>query len=167
MNELIHKLGIDWRLLIANAVTFLIVVWILKRYAFKPILRVLDERRRLAEKTVTDQKEAEAVRHSADEQHTEIVREARQQAGEIMVHARADADGLIEREKHAAQKMSQQIQTQAAAEARRERERIMAAARAELANVVVEAAGRLVNEKAAKDFDAQAVDQILKQVKQS
>ena len=38
MSELLSKLGIDWRLLIAQLINFLILLFVLRRFAYKPIL---------------------------------------------------------------------------------------------------------------------------------
>ncbi len=45
MTELIEKLGINWRLLIAQAVNFLIILAVLRFTVYKPLIRILNERR--------------------------------------------------------------------------------------------------------------------------
>ncbi len=45
MNELIEKLGIDWKLLLAQAANFLIILVVLRFTLYKPLIRILSERR--------------------------------------------------------------------------------------------------------------------------
>lgn len=49
MQELIHKLGIDWKLLAAQVVNFLILLFVLKKFLYKPILELLAKRRKAIE----------------------------------------------------------------------------------------------------------------------
>lgn len=60
MGELIHQFGIDWKLLLAQAVNFFILLAVLRKFAYKPILGMLEKRRKDIEKGVTYTKEAEA-----------------------------------------------------------------------------------------------------------
>ncbi len=45
MSELFHHLGVDWKLLLAQVVNFAILIVVLKKFAYKPILTVLGKRR--------------------------------------------------------------------------------------------------------------------------
>ncbi|HUT21926.1 MAG TPA: F0F1 ATP synthase subunit B [Candidatus Bipolaricaulota bacterium] len=58
MEELLHKLGIDWKLLLAQAVNFGIVLFVLYKFAYKPILKLLHDREN---KVSTSLKNAEKV----------------------------------------------------------------------------------------------------------
>jgi F-type H+-transporting ATPase subunit b len=55
---------IDWFTVVAQAVNFLILVWLMKRYLYQPILKALDarEQRIAAELADADAKKAEAQR---------------------------------------------------------------------------------------------------------
>lgn len=164
MDELIHKLGIDWKLLLANAVTFLIVFWVLRRYAFGPIIRLLDQRRDMAANTVKDNQAAQAALAGADEQHKEIIAEARQQSGQILVQARGEAEQLKQRMVSEAKAAAEQIAEEMRADMRQERQRVMHEAKRDLATLVVTAAGRLVEREAGDEFDRQAAKEVLQEV---
>ena len=45
MNELIHNFGIDWKLLLAQAVNFFILLFLLKKFAYRPLLEIMKKRR--------------------------------------------------------------------------------------------------------------------------
>jgi F-type H+-transporting ATPase subunit b len=54
MSELFSKLGIDWKLLIAQAVNFLLLLTILRFTVYKPLLNLLRDRREKIEKGLKD-----------------------------------------------------------------------------------------------------------------
>ena len=49
MQELFHSLGIDWKLLLAQGTNFLVVLIVLTFVLWKPLIRVLNERRKKIE----------------------------------------------------------------------------------------------------------------------
>ena len=49
MSELVHQLGIDWKLLLSQAVNFFILLFALTFLIYKPILRIIEERRKRIE----------------------------------------------------------------------------------------------------------------------
>lgn len=105
---------IEWQLLLTHAVGFLITLWILKRYAWKPLLSLLEERRNRIigefqqiddeKKKVADQqalyesklKDIESERRA---RIVEAVDEGKKVAAEIKTHAQAEVKELHEKAK--------------------------------------------------------------------
>jgi F-type H+-transporting ATPase subunit b len=100
---------IDWFTVIAQIVNFLILVWLLKRFLYQPILRALDarEKRIAAELTAADEKKREAEKERDEfrqkndefEQQRSVLlsrasEEAHAERQRLIAAARADADGL-------------------------------------------------------------------------
>ena len=54
--EIFSKLGIDWRLLLAQVVNFLILLFVLRRFAYTPMLRFLEKRKNRIEKGLKEGK---------------------------------------------------------------------------------------------------------------
>ncbi|TSC75150.1 MAG: F-type H+-transporting ATPase subunit b [Parcubacteria group bacterium Gr01-1014_33] len=52
MSELIHEFGVDWRLLLAQAINFFVLLYVLKRFAYVPILNMLRKRKGEIEKGI-------------------------------------------------------------------------------------------------------------------
>jgi len=94
--------GVDWPHLIAQIISFCIVCVVLYRFAYKPILKMLEERRRQIELGL-----ANAEKIKAELAETEAQRR------EVLVKANAEATRLIE-EAHAAAARVQQQETQKA-----------------------------------------------------
>lgn len=84
MNELISHFGIDWRLLLAQAVNFLILLVILKKFAYGPVLRMLKKRKGEIEKGLKFSKEAEEKLLRIAKEREEILRMSRNEAVSIV-----------------------------------------------------------------------------------
>ncbi len=164
MGELIHKLGIDWKLLVANIVTFLIVLWVLRKFAFAPILKVLDARRALAAKTVDQEKATREALAGAEAQHKDIATQARREAGDILVAARAEAQVMRERLVADAKTDAEKVMSEARAELRRERTAMISEAKKDLATLVVQAAGLVIEKKSGKAFETQSAREALEEL---
>lgn len=59
MSELFHQLGIDWKLLVSQAVNFGLLIVALRYFAYKPILELLSERKKRIEEGLLKAEEAD------------------------------------------------------------------------------------------------------------
>ena len=119
---------IDWFTVVAQALNFLILVWLLKRFLYKPILHAIDEREKgiAAQLAQAEAKKAEAQKERDDFQHkneafdqerASLLKKATDQAnGErqrLLDEARKDADSLRAKRQDALRKeqrnLSQEI----------------------------------------------------------
>ena len=93
--ELLDKLGIDWRLLIAQLINFLILVLILYKFLYKPVLKMLDGRKEKIEKGLRDAEQLGVELEKTKELQAAEIQKAKQEAREIIEEAdkRAEAAG--------------------------------------------------------------------------
>ena len=87
MAELTRQLGIDWRLLTAQAVNFLILFFIFKKFALRPLMDMLSTRRREIAKGLAYTQQAEERLASAKQERDGIIKEARTGALAIVSEA--------------------------------------------------------------------------------
>lgn len=87
MEEILHNLGIDWKLLIAQVINFAILFIILKVFVYKPILGILNKRKQDIEKGIEFSKSAEERLKSADLEKAETLRAAKEKALAIVTEA--------------------------------------------------------------------------------
>ncbi len=92
MDALLDAFGIDWKLLIAQAVNFGILIVALYFLLYKPVLKVLEERRALVAKGVEDAERATEKLAGADAAAAKTVEQADKEAAELLATAR-DAAG--------------------------------------------------------------------------
>lgn len=77
MSELIAHFGIDWKLLIAQAINFFILLFLLKKFAYGPILKMLRKRREEIEGGLKASKEAKERLERAEELKEATLQKAR------------------------------------------------------------------------------------------
>lgn len=116
MQELITSFGINGYLLVAQIVNFLIIFWLLKKFAFKPILAVLEKRKETILQTQKNAENAENALAQASEKEQEILSAAQKEAKHLIENATAQASILIEKAnaagKHQVEKMLIDAKTQ-------------------------------------------------------
>lgn len=92
--ELLHEFGVEPILLVAQIVNFLIIMFILKRYAYKPILKALADRKRTIEQGFKQAEEARIALEKASAKEKELLKSAQTEAKKILTDARDQAQQL-------------------------------------------------------------------------
>lgn len=159
--EVLEKLGIDWRLLAAQVVNFAILFYVLRRFAYRPILTFLDERKEKIDQGLRDAEEAAKRLQSAVAEKDAVLAAARAEAREIVSAAEAAAK---EREaKHLAEAEEKVKRLLAEGEKRsiEERRRLLDEAKQELADTVLVAVEKVLREKLTTDADRTLVRSIV------
>jgi F-type H+-transporting ATPase subunit b len=91
MSELLSQLGIDWKLLLSQGVNFLLLLIILTLFVYKPLLRVMRERRKKIELGVKAGEIAELKIAEAEKIKKEKISEAEKAALTIIKEAERSA----------------------------------------------------------------------------
>ncbi len=91
MSELLEKLGVDWKLLLAQALNFFAVLLILRFTVYKPLIKVLEERRKRIEKGMKDAEEAGKHLAKVEEIGKSKLAEAEKQAIAVIVRGEQEA----------------------------------------------------------------------------
>jgi F-type H+-transporting ATPase subunit b len=118
-------------LMIWTFVAFGITLWVLKRYAFGPVQKLIDDRRDRIRESIEEADRAREEARSLLEEHRALIGQAKSQAEEILAEARKVADsqrdrlrGEIEEDRQRrleeTQRQIDQATTQALGEIRRE-----------------------------------------------
>ena len=84
-------------LMIWTIVCFLITLFVLKRYAFGPIQKMLDERRERIRRAIEEAEHARAEARRLLEEHKALIGQARSQAEDILAEARKVAESMARR----------------------------------------------------------------------
>lgn len=91
MGELVRQFGIDWRLLLAQAINFGALFFILYRFAYRPVLGMLRERRKKIEEGITMREESERRLEAAQREREALLKKTEQES--IAVIAKAEVQG--------------------------------------------------------------------------
>ena len=84
-------------LMIWTIVLFLLTLWVLKRYAFGPIQKMIDERREQIRRSLEEADEARDEARSLLEEHRKLMQEARGEAEQILAEARRTRESMEQR----------------------------------------------------------------------
>jgi len=90
--ELLHKLGVDWMGLLAQVINFFIIVLILRKFVYKPVLELLHKRSKMIEKSVNDAKEIEEKLEKVEVETSKKLTEAEKKATGILEEAKKEAE---------------------------------------------------------------------------
>lgn len=151
MNQLLSAFGIDWRLLLTQAVNFGIVLLALWYFLYKPVMQMLERRREIVAQGVEDAERAAEKLAGADAVAAKRVTAAEAEAETIVktAHAAASQDRskmLTEAEERAAQ-----IAKDADLRAAELAERVRRESEKDIARLAMLAAGKLMKEHRAKE----------------
>jgi len=157
-------LSIDATLLWATLVVFALFAWVLGKFAWGPLLKIVDEREKTIREQVDSAQQAAADAKDLLVQHQEMlkgagrereeilqraVKEAEQVRTDLVTKARADADLVVS-------KAREQMQ--------REKDQAIAELRAQVADIAVEAASRIVKSSLTEEAQRKLVDDYIKEL---
>ena len=95
--QLFDQFGVTWPKFIAQTIIFIIVYWVLNKYAFGPIVNVLAERRRRIAEAQDNAEKIKRQLAEADERYKEVLAKADAEAKALIDEARASAEAVREK----------------------------------------------------------------------
>ena len=157
-------MSVDTTLLWATLVAFSVFAWILAKFAWGPLLKIVDER----EKTIRDQvdsaEKAAADAKSTLAQHQELLRGAGRERDEILARATKDSEALRAELQAKARADADQIVGRAREQMLREKDQAIAELRAQVADIAVEAASRIVKSSLSEEAQRKLVDDYIQEL---
>jgi F-type H+-transporting ATPase subunit b len=162
MSELITKLGIDWKLLIAQIVNFLVLLFVLWKFAYGPILAMLEKRQKKIEKGLADAEEAGKKLSESEERQKEILRHARAEAKDIVEKSREQAEKSKSEIALEAKLQSEKIIAGAKSEIEQEKQKTITEIKSEIGELVVAATEKIVGEKIDDKRDREIIEKAIK-----
>jgi F-type H+-transporting ATPase subunit b len=141
--DLAETFGWNWQLFLSQVISFTIVALLLRRFAYKPILGILEERRRRIEEGLLNADKIKQELAEAEKRYAEILAKANAQAQKMIDEARESSAHLSERKQQEAIAAAEQIIAKAREAAALERERTMTQLKHELGRLVVETTAKV------------------------
>ena len=165
MGELVKQFGIDWKLLLAQMVNFGILLFVLHRFAYGPILNILRERRKKIEEGITAAEESKNKLAVIEKQGEELLSNARKEGLDIIKKSE-----VIGKEKQAqiiveGEKKSEEILKTAKAVINEEKLKMKEAVYDESAEFLKIALARIV-EKSPENIDNNLIQGTLRELKE-
>jgi F-type H+-transporting ATPase subunit b len=143
----VEALGIQWSNLIFQIIAFLILIWVLNKYAFGPVIRMLDARAERIRESMATAERIEQNMAETQRQNQAILDEARREAQTIISRARESGDELLNRAREEASTQRDREMERARQQIRAETEQAKEELRQEVADLALLAAGRIVRQE--------------------
>jgi F-type H+-transporting ATPase subunit b len=154
----------DPGLYIWTIVTFLALVGLLARFAWRPLLQALDKRQALIRQSLDDAQKAKVELERLQQESAQIIRQARAEAEGIVTTSRAYAEKLKDEIKAKARADAEVIVQNAQRQIQSETRRALEQIRVEAADLSVMIASKLIQRNLTKEDNARLIEQALQQV---
>jgi len=163
LNQIFHdtvtRFGIDWSHFIAQCINFGIVTFLLYRYAYKPILTVLAERRQRIKESLENAEKIKQELAGAQSKAHEIIVQAGQEASKLIEEARAAAARVQEQETQKAIATAQAIVDKARQATQAEHARMLTELRREVGRLVVNTTAKVTGKVLTLDDQNRLVEE--------
>jgi F-type H+-transporting ATPase subunit b len=151
-------------LFLSQVVSFSIVALLLKRFAYKPILAVLEDRRRRIEEGLLNAEKIKKELAEAQKRYAEILAKANADAQKMIDEARESSAHLAERKQQEAIAAAEQIIAKAREAAAFEHERTMESMKRELGRLVVETTAKVTGKVLTSEDQQRLQEEAARQV---
>ena len=144
MDQILNSMGINVAAVIWHAANFLLLLLILQRFLYRPVLRMLDERSNRIRESLARAESVQAETARLEEQSRSILDEARRDGQQVLAQANRTAEQIMAEARRQAQAEGERLVERARADLARERDQAFQELRQQIADLAVSAAGRVV-----------------------
>ena len=156
----------DPGLFIWTIVTFLVLLALLAKFAWRPLLHALDERQQSIRKALDDAQKAKQELERLNAESAQIIARARQDADAIITQSRSDGDRLREEIRQKARAEADLIVKNAERQIQLETSRAIEQIRHEAVDLSVMIASKIIQRNLTKEDNERLIDDALRQVQQ-
>lgn len=139
------KLGIEPSLLLAQVVNFAIIVFVLQKLLYKPVLEMLEKRKKKIEEGLAYTAQMQGEMEKLDQKKAKVLEAAKKEANEIVAEARKTAKDEEKRILAEAHEAAEAIIAKGRAETEHQKEEMMKDVRKESVDLAVSMARRLLS----------------------
>ena len=161
MPEIFTKLGLDYKLIIAQAVNFVLLLIILQRLAYKPVLKMLKERSDKIEKSLKQAKRIEEELKNTEETKIAEIKKAREEASEIIKEAYETSEQKAQEAIERTKGKTQEIVEKAKLEIKAEKEKSIKETKKEIAEISVSIAKKIMGSDIDENRQKKLADETL------
>jgi F-type H+-transporting ATPase subunit b len=156
MLETLGKIGFDWPVALANLINFIIIFFILKRFAFKPIQKIVNERQKKIEEGIENAEKAEANLLAAEKTKEKKIEEARMKANQIIATAQKKGDEMLDETQIRAVKEKERIIRDGEQAVEESKKKIKKEVEKEMSGLIIDGIEKVLqenlNEETQKDY---------------
>jgi F-type H+-transporting ATPase subunit b len=163
MGDFFTKLGINWPVLVTQIVTFIILLVILRVFAYKPVMKMLDERSRRIKESMDQAESVKDASARAGEQVKKQLEEASREGQERIARAARAGEDVRQKAQADARRDAETLIERARSEIQRERDDAIGEVRREFADLTVLAAGKVIERSLDKEQHRELIEKVLEE----
>ena len=137
VQQIVETFGLNWWLFLSQCISFSLVAFLLHKFAYQPILAVLEERRAKIAQSIENAAKTQQQLEEAKKTSDEILAKASSEAQRMVDEARSAAKNFRDRQEQQAIADAEQIVLKAREASRLERDQLLSELRREVARLVV------------------------------
>ncbi len=164
MEQILNEFGVKPLLLAAQVVNFLVLLWILKKLLYKPLIKVLDERKQKIAQSLKNAEEIEKRLVAETQKKEKRILAAAKERKKIIKQAEGLAIQLIEEGKSKAESLAGQVLDEARNLAQVEREKMRQEMREHMATFVMLALEKVTGKVITKEDQKKMIEDTVKRM---
>ena len=141
--NMLEQFGVYWTHFIAQLLTFLIVLWVLKKFAYTPILAMLEERKKRIADSMAQAEQIKQELANAQQARDRMLTEASAQAQKFVEEARAAAQREGDKRLQQAIAQAEALIAKAREATEQDRDRMMTELKREIGRLVIETTAKV------------------------
>jgi len=159
----LEGLGVNLPLLIAQIITFLLLFGLLYLVAYKPILKMFDERSNRIKESMEQTETIKEQAAHADEEARKRIEAASQEGQELLARAVRTGEEIKQKAQQEARPEAEALITKARLEIQRERDEAIDELRKELTDLTVLAAEKVIERSLDKEAHRELIEKVLEE----
>lgn len=160
-NGLLGSLGINLKLFIAQLINFAIVLFVLWKFAWKPLLAIMNERQNKIEEGIDNAKKAESDLQMAELNYNKRIKEAEFEYSKVLNDAESKAEKMIENAKEKARIEIEKLTTKARLALKEEKAELEKEIKEKTVEIAFSVAEKILGEKLDVKKEKKFIDSIL------
>jgi F-type H+-transporting ATPase subunit b len=157
----LEKLGINLNFLIAQVINFLLLLWILQRFLYKPVSNMLSARTKRVQESLAEADRVRQEAAAARSQYEQQLEAERRRSFDAAQQAIQDGQKAREAILVQAQKEAEEIRSRAHAEGERERQQMLAELRTQVADLAILASEKVIGQAMDQPTQRRLIDDFL------
>ena len=143
IGKIAEEFGVNWPLFTSQCIAFLVLAFLLKKLAYKPVLEMLEARRKTIAESMENAERIKAELAETQAERDKVLAEANQKAQEMIADAKEAAQQVGEAEGQKAVKQAEEIIRKAREATDADRDQMMSELKAEIGRLVVETTAKV------------------------
>jgi len=146
MLETLGRIGFDWPVALANLINFIIIFLVLKKFAFKPIQKIIEERQKKIDEGLENAQKAETSLMMAEEIRNKKIDEARVKSNEIIGVAQTKSNTILADTQEQSLKMKEKIIADGEMVVAETKKKIKSEVEKEMSGLIIEGVEKVLRE---------------------